>query len=67
MLMYPGGVAEPGLGLDMYTYTKGASPRRADARVGSAHACNYRGCGQIETANVIQYCQGVHQKQFAFE
>ena len=33
--------------------TRGASPRWADARLGSAHARNYRGCiiGKIEGVN----------------
>ena len=44
--------------------TRGALPRRADARVGFAHARNYQGCRQIEAVNTTQpYCQGVHQKE----
>ena len=39
------------------------SPWRAGARLGSAHARNYRGCRQIETVNATQYCQGVHFKK----
>ena len=35
--------------------TRGASPRRDDARFCSAHARNYRGCRQIEAVNVTQY------------
>ena len=31
--------------------TGGASPRRADARLGSAHARNDRGCRRIEAVN----------------
>ena len=41
---------------------KGASPRGASARLGSAHARNYRGCRQIEAVNATQYCQGVPSK-----
>ena len=29
---------------DEEAYTRGATPRQADARLGAAHACNYRGC-----------------------
>ena len=43
-------------------YTGGASPWRADACLGSAHARNYRGCWQIEAVNATQYCQGVPSK-----
>ena len=45
----------------IYIY-KGASPRGASARLGSAHARNYRGCRQIEAVNATQYCQGVPSK-----
>ena len=34
-----------------HTYTREASPRRADARLASAHARNYRGRRQIEAVN----------------
>ena len=36
------------LSIENYTQYKGASPRRADARLGSAHARHGRGCRQIE-------------------
>ena len=39
--------------------TRGDSPRRAGAGLGSVHARNYRGCRQIEAVNATQYCQGV--------
>ena len=38
--------------------TRGASPRRADARLGSAHARNYRGCRQIEAVNATVLPRG---------
>ena len=46
-----------------YIYTRGASLSRADARLGSAHAGNYRGCmiriiGKSRL-QMRQYCQGV--------
>ena len=37
----------------IYIVTRGASPRRADARLSSAHARSYRGCRQIEAVNAI--------------
>ena len=41
---------------------RGAWTRRADARLGSAHARNCRGCRQIEAVNTTQYCHGVPSK-----
>ena len=38
--------------INMY---KGSSSRRADARLGSAHARNDRGCRQIEAVNALRY------------
>ena len=47
---------------------KGGFAARADARLGSAHARNYQGCGQIEDVNATQNtAKGYHQKQIAFE
>ena len=46
----------------LYKNTTGDSPRRADARLGSAHAPSYRECRQIEAVNATQYCQGVPSK-----
>ena len=45
------------------TVTRGTSSRRTDARFGSAHARNHRGCRQIEAVNTIRYRQGVHQNK----
>ena len=40
---------------------RGASTGRVDARIGSAHARNYRGCSiGISGSYMRQYCQGVH-------
>ena len=51
------------------TTTGGASPRRADARLGSANARNYRGCRQIETVirhstawHLLLFLQHLHQR-----
>ena len=57
---------------EVYTskYTRGASPRRADARLGSAHARNYRGVGKLRPSTRrthSMYCQGVHYLKIAFE
>ena len=43
--------------------TKGAQPRRADARLGSAHARNYRGCTrrQIEAVNATILPRGTQK------
>ena len=44
----------------LYLYlTRGASPWRDDARLGSAHACNYRGCRQIEAVNATVSPEGL--------
>ena len=51
----------------IHIFTRELSPRRADARLISAHARNYRGCRPIEVASAKQYCQGVHEQYFALE
>ena len=38
--------------------TRGASPRRDDARLGSANVRNYRGCRQIEAVNATVLPRG---------
>ena len=48
--------------IQTYIYTRGASPRQADARLDSAHARNYRGWILIigeSRLQMRQYCQGV--------
>ena len=51
-----------------HTRTSGASPRRADARLGSAYTRNHRGCRRIAAVNSTQqYGHGVHQSHTVFE
>ena len=42
----------------IFKTTKAASPRWADARLGSANARNYRGCRQIEAVNATVLPRG---------
>ena len=60
MIMYPTALhaaAAVGYGIGsklqniVYIITKEVSPRRADARLGSAHARNEQGCKQIAAVN----------------
>ena len=37
-----------------HMYTRGASPRRADVRLGSGHARNGQGCRQIEAVDATE-------------
>ena len=48
-------------GLKKNRNTRGDSPLWADARLGSAHAPNYRGYMQIEAANATVLLRGINR------